>query len=148
MTTNYGIKNAVLLTSEAALTGINARTDLCAPLGVARVLGLGVSRFRLEPGADAFALLCAIHYFLEGQEGIVTRVIVLSVEDALDRPPIDIDLFGQRVELSFVTQLAQPCTQALEIIHGVAVDARSVVDGVILDIYASRCKANMTRLTR
>lgn len=92
--------------------------------------------------------LFLFHRILEDLEGIETRVIVLSIEDSLDRPPINVDLLGQRVELSFAAQFAQPCTQALEIIHGVAVDTRKVFDGVILDIYASRCKANMTCLTR
>lgn len=66
MTTNYGIKNAVLLTSEAALTGINARTDLCAPLGVARVLGVGAGLFRLAAGTTTFPLRFVVYRTAEG----------------------------------------------------------------------------------
>ena len=54
MTTNYGIKNAVLLTSEAALTGINARTDLSELRGNALL-------FRLATGAAAFSLRFVVY---------------------------------------------------------------------------------------
>lgn len=85
-----------------------------------------------------------VHHILEGLEGIEARVIVLTIDDSLDRPAINIDLFGERVELSLIAQPAQPYTQALEIVHVVAIEAERVVDLRILDIYASRRKANMT----
>ena len=89
-----------------------------------------------------------IHHILEGLESIEARVIVLTIDDSLDRPAINIDLFGERIELSLIAQPAQPFTQALEIVHGIAIEAGRVADVAILDIYASRRKANMTCATR
>lgn len=141
------------------LTRLSELTDeadlLCSPQSVgqsgeatlqcfvsAGCSSLGPSRFRSAPR------LILVHHILEDLEGIEARVIVLTIDDSLDRPAINIDLFGKRVELSLIAQPAQPFTQALEIVHGVAIEAGRVADVAILDIYASRRKANMTCATR
>ena len=102
-------------------------------------------RYRL--GAFPYRLSFAVHRILEQLERVEARVIVRAVDDSLDRPAVHADLFGERVEQPLLFLLAQPDTQALKVIHMVFA-TRLIADEVILDIYASRRKANMTCLLR
>ena len=102
-------------------------------------------RYRLR--ASPYRLAVSIHRILEQLERIEARVIVRAVDDPLNCPAVYADLFGERVEQPLLFLLTQPDTQALKVIHMVFA-TRLIAGEVILDIYASRCKANMTCLLR
>ena len=77
------------LPGKSALTGINARTDLCASLGVARVLGLGAGLFYLARSRTLFRFPWGIINL-----GVVHRTDAISKIHQKQIWVIDLHLWG------------------------------------------------------
>lgn len=83
-----------------------------------------------------------LHLIFEKLERVESRVIVRLVDDSLDRPTIDVDRLGQRIQHLLVTLIAQPYTQAVKVIHE-SVSLEGVNDEPILRHVCLICKGKL-----